>query len=370
VRHGENPGAYAINSHGRQIAAQLASSLPIEEKVRNRREEQFTQAVPLSLNSDPASISTALLCSHIIKALLFIICKSKECHAVSNSNEPLREHPSTYFVQDRSNIDETTRLRVQDQMLTTMMGGVLSEQSDPGRFQSVLDVGCGTGGWLIEAAKTYPHIKRLVGVDISDKMLAYARAQAEEQGVSDRVEFQAMDALRMLEFPENSFDLVNQRYALSWLRKWDWPKVLSEYQRVCKTNGVVRITECALITESSSPAYLEFNQLLVQAFHQAGNFFTDSHDGIISQIARLLEQHGCQHVQTRAYRLEYQASTPEWHHFYEDNRLIFRTLQPFLRKWTRVPEDYEERYQQMLDELQQPDFVAIWPLLTVWGVSR
>ena len=36
-------------------------------------------------------------------------------------------------------------------------------------------------------------------------------------------------------------------------------------------------------------------------------------------------------------------------------------------KWTSVPDDYEEIYQQMLTEMQQPDFVATWTLLTAWG---
>ena len=40
---------------------------------------------------------------------------------------------------------------------------------------------------------------------------------------------------------------------------------------------------------------------------------------------------------------------------------------PFLHKWTRVPHDYENIYQQALSEMQQPDFVATWNLLTAWG---
>ena len=111
------------------------------------------------------------------------------------------------------------------------MGGVLAEQDEPARFTRVLDVGCGTGGWLIELAQAYPTITRLVGIDISGTMLDYARSQADAAGVSERVEFQVMSALQGLEFPDHSFDLVNQRLATSWLGTEAWPQVLQEYQR-------------------------------------------------------------------------------------------------------------------------------------------
>src|SRR5437899_1428785 len=114
-----------------------------------------------------------------------------------------QELPSTYIVQDRSSQEELTRVQIQGQMITAGMGGVLPEQPDPLCFKRVLDVGCGTGNWLIETAKTYPTIPLLIGVDVSREMLDYARAQARAQQVSDRVEFHLMDALRMLEFPES-----------------------------------------------------------------------------------------------------------------------------------------------------------------------
>jgi ubiquinone/menaquinone biosynthesis C-methylase UbiE len=172
---------------------------------------------------------------------------------MSTPTNPRREHPSTYVVQDRS-IEELTRLQIQDQLVTASMGGVLPEQPNPTIFQRVLDVGCGTGGWLIEIAKAYPSVTQLVGVDISEKILEYARAQAVAQQVSDRVQFRAMDALRMLEFPANSFDLVNQRFGMSYLRTWDWPKLLHEFQRVARPDGVIRLTEADMIIQSTSMA--------------------------------------------------------------------------------------------------------------------
>jgi ubiquinone/menaquinone biosynthesis C-methylase UbiE len=288
---------------------------------------------------------------------------------MSSPASPQGELSSTYFVQDKSNRDELARLQIADQMTTNSMGGVLPEQTDPTLFEKVLDIGCGTGGWLIEAAKTYPTMKLLVGVDISNKMVQYARKQAEEQGVSDRVEFHVMDALRRLEFPDGYFDLVNQRYGAGFLRTWDWPGILTEFQRVTRRGGVIRVTECDYIVESSSRALLRLCQLGLAAFYQSGHFFALEHDGVTSQLARLLSQYGVQHVQTRRSTMSYPPDTPEGQHFAENLRLYYRTIVPFMRRWIRVPDDYDSIYQQALKEMQQPDFSASWDFLTAWGSS-
>lgn len=281
---------------------------------------------------------------------------------------PRSEHPSTYIVQDRSNEDELKRLASQDQMVTASMGGVLPEQLELKDFQRVLDVGCGTGGWLIETACAYPNTSLLIGVDVSKRLLDYARALAVARQVSDRVEFHCMDALRMLEFPTDYFDLVNMRFGLSFLRTWDWPKLLQEFQRVVRPGGIVRITDSKAISRSNSPAHMRLREIGVQAFYQAGHAFaSDAHD-MESELPRLLRQHGFEQVQVQLYEREYKAGTSQGQLFIEDLQRLFRTTLPFLRKWTRVPDDYEAIYQQMLLEMQQPDFVATWDLVTAWGI--
>lgn len=275
------------------------------------------------------------------------------------------ENPNTYFVQDRANRKELTRLAVQDQMLTAGMGGVLPEQADPTLFRRMLDVGCGTGGWLIEAAQTYPTMS-LVGIDISRNMIEYARAQAEAGHVHDRVEFAVMDALLILDFPTAFFDLVNLRLSSSFMRKWDWPKLLSEMLRVTGPSGVVRVTECET-PQSNSPAFTQLCAMGQCALYRAGHFFTQESTGLTDHLPRLLKQHGCHQVQTKVYTLQYRAGTPEGEAFYEDWTLLFQTLSPFIQKWGCASKDYEVIYQQALDEMQQPDFHATWNLLTVWG---
>ena len=117
---------------------------------------------------------------------------------MSTFSNVYNKDPGTYFMQLGFDEGAVARLSHLDQMITRGMGGVLPErQADPNDFQYVLDVSCGTGGWLIELAKTYPGIAKLIGIDTSEALLTYARAEARE--ISERVKFRNMDARGFLE---------------------------------------------------------------------------------------------------------------------------------------------------------------------------
>jgi ubiquinone/menaquinone biosynthesis C-methylase UbiE len=285
------------------------------------------------------------------------------------SPDPGQEQASTYIVADRSSEEEMARLLVQERLLTDSMGGVLAEQPEPERLGRILDVGCGPGGWIIETARAYPALPLLIGIDISGRMLAAARSRATAEGLNGRVEFHQMDALRMLEFPHGFFGLVNQRAGVSWLRKWDWPKILQEYRRVLRTGGVLRITEVNGALESNSAALTRLWNIGAEAFYRSGTSFSLSGDNLGDTLADLLTQHGWQGVQQRMYTLEYRPGTPEGELFAEDMKRLFRTFRPFLEKWLRLPDDYEEIYQQMLQDCARADFLATARLFTVWGVK-
>lgn len=278
-----------------------------------------------------------------------------------------QERPSTYVVQDLSGQEELQRLQLQDHLITAALGGVLPEQPDPTSFHTVLDVACGTGGWLIELAKTYQTISHLIGVDISKLMIDTARTEAQAQQVQNRVIFRVMDALYLFELMENSVDLTNLRFAISFLRTWEWPRVLHELYRVTRPEGVIRLTEADLPDQSSSPALLHLFSLLTQAYNQAGRYFRPQANGVADDLAGLLERQGVQNIQTHIYRPEIRAGTVHGRLFFEDMKYLFRTNLPFLRKWTSVPDDYEDLYEQMLDEMQRPGFVVTNQTITAWG---
>jgi len=273
----------------------------------------------------------------------------------------------TYIVPGRFDEEELTRLPIQDQFITDGMGGALPEQPDPTVLRCILDVGCGVGGWLMQTAQAYPVILHLVGIDINPRMIAYAREQAEQQKVGNRVEFLVMDALRVLEFPSSSFDLVNLRMGASYIRTWDWPKVLQEFVRVARPGGVIRVTENDLIGSSNSAAFNHLSDLLVQAFYQAGYLFTPDHESLLLEIPGLMKQQGIRDVQVYPHTLKFHGNTSTGQDFAEDVERAIPVIVPFLQKWLRLPEDFEEIAQQVISDMKQADFLATWKLLTAWG---
>ncbi len=281
-------------------------------------------------------------------------------------SEPKREQPSAYFVADHFSSEELHRLQMQDILITASMGGVLPEQPDLDRFQRVLDVGCGTGGWLIALAKASPASKVLVGVDANRAFVAYARQQAELAQVNDRVEFHRMDALQMLEFPTGFFDLVTHRFGMSWLRIWEWQKLLHEYRRVTRWDGIVRCVEGELAL-ANSPSFMTLRSLALTAFYRAGHLFRPECSSLAPDLPQLFRQHGLRDVQTRLLSLEYRAGTEEGERFEENMRLVFRAIEPFLHKWLRVPDDYGEMCQQAIDEMRRPGFVTNSSIFTIWS---
>ena len=284
----------------------------------------------------------------------------------SSSNSKKSGSASTYVVHQSKKKAELLRLALQSHMITTAMGGVLSEQQNPSSFRRVLEVGCGTGGWMLEAAQTYPEMS-LVGIDINPLMVEYSHTQAKELGLESRVEFQIMDALKKLEFPDNTFDLVNLRFGGSFVRTLEWPSLLLEMQRVARPGGTIRLTDCEIGTHNTSQAMTQLHEVLLHAFYQAGHLFTPERAGITEHLAELLMKSWCEEVQTKSYSLVFRGGTPEGEAFKEDTEYVFQMTRPFVQKWAGIPENYDALHRQSRKDMEQPDFSATWPHLVAWG---
>src|SRR4029077_11540308 len=97
---------------------------------------------------------------------------------------------------------------------------------------AVLEVGCGPGTDLFDAAEIVGPSGRLVGVDASEVMVAEARRRAAEVGVVVTLERGDVQALS---FPDGMFDVCRAQRLLEHLR--DPARALAEMRRVTRPGG-------------------------------------------------------------------------------------------------------------------------------------
>jgi ubiquinone/menaquinone biosynthesis C-methylase UbiE len=105
---------------------------------------------------------------------------------------------------------------------------------------AVLDVGCGTGTLLIEAAKRVRPSGSAHGVDRSAEMLAYARSKAAAQGVAAIFVEESSDRLP---FSDASFDVVFCTLMLHHLPAPMQMGTIAEMQRVLRPGGRIIIVD-------------------------------------------------------------------------------------------------------------------------------
>jgi ubiquinone/menaquinone biosynthesis C-methylase UbiE len=277
------------------------------------------------------------------------------------------KNENTYFIDIESGA-EMARLMNQDRFLTTIMGGVLSEQADLSHVQDILDIACGPGGWVLDVAYAYPQIN-VVGIDISQGMIEYARAQANVQ-LLDNASFINMDALKPLQFLDHSFDLVNTRLICPFMLTTAWPSLLQECMRITRPGGIARLTEWNEPGITNSPACEELQRKCFRALQLAGRTFAPDgrHFGINQMLGRFLREAGYQNIQHKSYVIDFSSGTAAYETWFQNLRVGFTLLLPFLLNYdVTTKEEFEELYQQFLIEIMSDSFCGICFLLTVWG---
>ena len=260
-----------------------------------------------------------------------------------------------------------TRLLNLDLPAIKETGQVFPKQADLSTVHSVLDVACGSGAWVITTAHAYPHIQ-VVGIDSSAQLVDNARTQAQATGVNN-ARFIRMHPLQPLDFPNDSFDLVNVRFVASFVPKETWPTLLGECLRITRRGGTVRLTESDLPI-SNSRAFEQFTGMIARALFLTQQSF--SPDGvslsITPMLSQLLRQAGYVDIQQATYAVNFSTGLDDHVEVAEDLAHTYRLVQPFLvTTGVTTQEEVSQAYQQLLAEMQAEDFSAVGFYLVVWG---
>ena len=114
----------------------------------------------------------------------------------------------------------------------------------------ILDIATGTGDFAIEALALNP--EKVIGVDISEGMLAHGREKMKKRGLDDRIELQKGDSEGLL-FDDNKFDAVIVSFGVRNFE--NLKKGLGDMLRVVRPGGKV------VILEFSKPTSFPMKQL-------------------------------------------------------------------------------------------------------------
>lgn len=280
------------------------------------------------------------------------------------TNEPQEEN--SYFI-DHESAAEMARLLDQDRLYTRSMGGFFSERADISDLHRILDIGCGPGGWVQELTFEYPD-KEITGIDISETMIQYARAQAKVQNL-ENARFLVMDATGPLDFEDNYFDLVNARL-IAFLTPEQWPALIQECLRITRPGGIIRLTECQGPGITNSLAFEKQVGFFAQALYRAGQTYSPDGKqlGIVPMLSGFLRKAGCTNIGHKAHMIDFSAGEEAHHHWYRDMQIFFKLLQPFfLATQVTTQEEADEVYAQMEADMQKDDFAGVHLFTTAWG---
>ena len=117
----------------------------------------------------------------------------------------------------------------------------------PYRPEYILDIATGTGDFAILANK-FLEPKRIVGIDISEGMMAVGREKVKRKGLERVITFERQDS-SALSFPDQSFDAVTAAFGVRNFENID--QSFGEVLRVLKPGGLFLFTE--LTTPEAAP---------------------------------------------------------------------------------------------------------------------
>lgn len=136
--------------------------------------------------------------------------------------------------------DQVAKFGAQDDYNLLSRRRAVAELLDRLEFDEVLDLGCGSGGYLPLVSA---HDCEYHGCDFSESMIDAARERAVDIGVADRTSFEVADAADT-PYPDDRFDVV---FSVGLLEYFEDPDdLLREISRILRPGG-------GLVLHSYSP---------------------------------------------------------------------------------------------------------------------
>ncbi|RUP43338.1 S-adenosyl-L-methionine-dependent methyltransferase [Jimgerdemannia flammicorona] len=204
----------------------------------------------------------------------------------------------------------------------------------------VIDVGCGSGIWVMEMAVDYPR-STFVGVDCA--------AVFPTKDIPPNCTFIRGNTLEGLPFKDESFDFVFQRLMILAFTPSDWRFATRELARITAPDGFVELIEGDFFVQSAPAAYAPLYNAIVGTAASRGIDLSVLHD-----LPSVLSDAGLVDV-----KADYVSSPLGWHGRVGDicnksMKNLFVALKPSIRPViSKTDEEYDVMAEQIIDEMKE-----------------
>jgi len=212
------------------------------------------------------------------------------------------DYAKNTFDEVANNYDEIPFFKISAQYLAQIVKREMEDE-----VFTVLDVACGTGNVILECAKQLPKAS-FEGIDISEGMLAKARANAQVLHL-DNVNFKLQDITKLES--EKKYDVITCAYALFFLPEVE--KVLSTLVACLKPEGRVIFT--SFLAKAFAPSVEILMPLLVaEGSESAKAYEADKWENLkrIEDIEHLCQLAGVENYNIMSKTIRYDMSVDEW----------------------------------------------------------
>ncbi|CAO3701005.1 unnamed protein product [Rhizopus microsporus] len=180
------------------------------------------------------------------------------------SREFHSEDKSTYWLPKDE--EEQKRLIAQHFAFKELYGGnvlpSIIQNLDFEKGVTILDVGCGSGVWMMDMMHEYPNCT-FYGCDIVNTVNRVLDLE--------KINFSYGNVVKGLPYPDNTFDFVHMRFFVLALRIDEWPLAVKEVIRVTKPGGFIQLSDVdGKLPKETSVAYYKLMSAIQTACNSRG----------------------------------------------------------------------------------------------------
>ncbi|PRP77342.1 hypothetical protein PROFUN_05587 [Planoprotostelium fungivorum] len=183
-----------------------------------------------------------------------------------------------YVLNQRDDV-EWERLRLQSRPIWECAGNCFVFSIDPKEVRSVLDLGCGSGEWLVSTSQTeLQGATDFCGLDQSSTL--FPDTVPLNKDGNRNFDLREGDLTDVKTFPaewKQKFDLVNMRLVLMWIPRERWSGLAQVLRFVTKPGGWFQSIDFAATEDRASPSDRWGVRLLNHTFRQWLRMKSDVH---------------------------------------------------------------------------------------------